>query len=209
LNRFWPIRRYDANSFRILGKSTVGWRYLNKQRNCMTQPVTPELLSRLLDEHGAALELFALQWTEMPDDCVQEAFLQLVRQPESPEQVVPWLFRVVRNRAISLRRTSQRRKRHEAEAAIERASWFKPERRLLIDDEKLTAALRTLSDEHREVIVAKIWGGLSFEQIAEVVGTSRSSAHRRYEAGLRILRERLGLACQSKATKSSANSSDN
>lgn len=177
----------------------------------MTQPVTPELLSRLLDEHGAALELFASQWTEMPEDCVQEAFLQLVRQAKTPEQILPWLFRVVRNRAISLRRSSQRRQRHEAAAAVERSSWFTAEPRSVIDDAKLTEALRSLSGEHREVIVAKIWGGLPFEQIAEVVGTSRSSAHRRYEAGLRILRERLGLTCQNETfqnetTTSSLNS---
>jgi len=177
----------------------------------MTQPVTPELLSSLLDEHGSALELFASQWTGMPEDCVQEAFLQLVRQSKPPDQVVPWLFRVVRNRAISLRRSSQRRQRHESAAAIERASWFQPVPRSPIDDAKLTEALRSLSDEHREVIVAKIWGGLSYEQIGEVVGTSRSSAHRRYEAGLRILRERLELTCQNEAfqnktTTSSRNS---
>ncbi|MBC8352633.1 MAG: sigma-70 family RNA polymerase sigma factor [Planctomycetes bacterium] len=167
----------------------------------MTQTVTPELLSRLLDEYGAALELFASQWTETPDDCVQEAFLQLVRQSKPPEQIVPWLFRVVRNRAISLRRSSQRRQRHESAAAMERPSWFQTETNSLIDDAKLTEALRSLSDEHREVIVAKIWGGLPYEQIAEVVGVSRSSAHRRYEAGLRILRERLGLTCQNEAVQ--------
>lgn len=170
----------------------------------MTQTVTPELLSRLLDEHGAALELFASQWTEMPDDCVQEAFLQLVRQSKPPDQIVPWLFRVVRNRAISLRRSSQRRQRHESAAAMERSSWFQDERHSLIDNVQLTKALRSLSDEQCEVIVAKIWGGLSYEQIAEIVGTSRSSAHRRYEAGLRILRERLGLSCQNTTTQSSA-----
>lgn len=170
----------------------------------MTQTLMPELLSRLLDEHGAALELFASQWTEMPEDCVQEAFLKLVRQATPPDRIVPWLFRVVRNHAISLRRSSQRRQRHESAAAMERASWFQAKTSPLIDDAKLTEVLRSLSDEHREVIVAKIWGGLSYEQIAEVTGTSRSSAHRRYEAGLRILRERLGLTCQNETTQTNA-----
>ncbi len=174
----------------------------------MTQSVTPELLGRLLDEHGAALELFASQWTEMPDDCVQEAFLQLVRQKSPPDQIVPWLFRVVRNRAISLRRSSQRRQKHESAAAHERPSWFEPTAHSPIDDAKLTEALQSISDDYREVIVAKLWGGLSYEQIAEVVGTSRSSAHRRYEAGLRILRERLDITWQP-TTKTSLNSNAN
>src|SRR5688572_6980485 len=127
----------------------------------MDNGLTPELLERLLDQHGPALQLFAAQWTTAPDDCVQEAFLQLMRQRQLPEHVVPWLFRVVRNQAISQRRTSLRRARHEAAAAVERPSWFSTETEAVMDNERLGSALRSLADDHREVIVAKIWGGLS------------------------------------------------
>ena len=47
--------------------------------------------------------------------------------------------------------------------------------------------------EQREVIVARHWGGLSFEQIAEVVGCSASTAFRRYTAGVEDLRKQLGV----------------
>lgn len=43
--------------------------------------IGPEILTRLLDEHGAALVLYAQQWCDTPEDVVQEAFLALVRQP--------------------------------------------------------------------------------------------------------------------------------
>ena len=66
----------------------------------MTSPVTPELLGRLLDEHGGALVLFAAQWTATPDDCLQEALVEFVKQPTLPHNPAAWLFRVVRNRAI-------------------------------------------------------------------------------------------------------------
>ncbi len=157
----------------------------------MADWVTPELLQTLLDRHGAAMELFASQWTKAPEDCVQDAFIQLVRQPRSPDCVVAWLFRVVRNRAICMKRSADRRMRHELAASDARPAWFTAKRDGPIDTEALGDALRTLSEQHREVIVARIWGGLSFEQIAEIVGTSRSSAHRHYEAGLIILRKRL------------------
>jgi len=58
--------------------------------------------------------------------------------------------------------------------------------------------LQSLDEGLREVIVARIWGGLNFEQISEVVGASISTAHRRYEAGLKSLRERLKLPCLTK-----------
>ncbi len=156
--------------------------------------VDPDILERLLTEHGAALELFAAQWTDVPEDCVQEGFLELARQETGPERVVAWLYRVVRNRAISAARAAMRRKRHETAAATFGPSMFAPARHELIDDRALTQALQSVGDEQREVIVARIWGGLTFEQIGEVVGISTSSAHRRYEAGLKILRERLGLS---------------
>jgi RNA polymerase sigma-70 factor (ECF subfamily) len=45
--------------------------------------------------------------------------------------------------------------------------------------------------ELREVIVARLWGGLTFEAVAALAGTSVPTAHRRYQAGLAQLRERL------------------
>jgi RNA polymerase sigma-70 factor (ECF subfamily) len=51
--------------------------------------------------------------------------------------------------------------------------------------------------EQRVVIVSRHWGGLSFEQIADVVGCSASTAFRRYSAGVDELRKHLGVTCPS------------
>jgi len=66
--------------------------------------------------------------------------------------------------------------------------------------EELAAALESLPDEIRETVVVRIWGGLNFEQIAALAGCSTSTAHRRYEAGLIALRERLQLSCPTNTT---------
>ena len=55
--------------------------------------------------------------------------------------------------------------------------------------------LNRLPLEEREVIVAHVWGGMTFAEIAELVGTSTSSVHRRYQAGLQTLRNLLGEKC--------------
>ena len=52
----------------------------------------------------------------------------------------------------------------------------------------------------REVIVAHHWGGLSFEQIALVVGCSASTAFRRYTAGVEDLRKQLGVKCPNRSS---------
>ncbi len=87
----------------------------------------PERLGRLIDEHADALELFARQWCEAPEDVVQEAFLNLARQRRPPENPAAWLFRAVRNGAINAGVKSRRRRRHEVAAAVARPGWFEPE----------------------------------------------------------------------------------
>lgn len=73
-------------------------------------------------------------------------------------------------------------------------------------DDRLDAAeaaegMRELPIEERETIVARLWGGLTFEEIAQLTGSSTSTVHRWYQAGLNTLRERLGVECQQKRKK--------
>jgi RNA polymerase sigma-70 factor (ECF subfamily) len=160
--------------------------------------IGPEFLGRLLDEHGDALTLYARGWCDAPEDVVQEALLQLMRQPRIPQRVVPWLYRVVRNGAISAARAAGRRRKHESLAAFGEDVWFVHPSGDRLDALAATRALRELPEVQRETIVARLWGGLAFEDIAELTGTSSSTAHRRYEAGLTALRERLGAECPRK-----------
>jgi RNA polymerase sigma-70 factor (ECF subfamily) len=163
----------------------------------------PELLGRLIDEHGPALVLFARQWCATPEDVVQEALVKLAALPQPPANAGPWLYCVVRNAAVSAGRAERRRRHHEAAAAARTRIWFTASEMTGIDAEAATAALEALPPEQREVIVAHLWAGLTFEQIAEVVGGSSSTAHRWYVAGLMALRERLGVPCPNKpATRS-------
>jgi RNA polymerase sigma-70 factor (ECF subfamily) len=109
--------------------------------------------------------------------------------------VVPWLYRVVRNAAISAARAETRRRRHETAAAERAPAWFAAAEPTALDVTAATVALQALPLEQREVIVAHLWGGLTFEQIAELVSCSSSTAHRWYAAGLSALRERLRVPC--------------
>jgi len=174
----------------------------------MADGITPELLGRLLDEQGGALALFAAQWTDSPDDCVQEALIELARQRPVPDSPVAWLFRVVRNRAISRARSARRRERHESRAWELRQSERAPREgeapaEPLADPDAIAAALASLEAELREVVVARTWGGLGFQQIAALVGCSTSTAHRRYVAGLAALRERLNETCPANTNSTS------
>jgi RNA polymerase sigma-70 factor (ECF subfamily) len=152
-------------------------------------PLTPEALGQLYRRHAPALRLYARQCCPCAEDLVQEAFVKLAGQDPPPQRALPWLYRVVRNAALAEHRAGARRRRREG-LASNREAWF------ACADEELDAreAARLLAElplELREVIVARIWGGLTFDEVATLAGCSLPTAHRRYLAGLAALKERL------------------
>jgi RNA polymerase sigma factor (sigma-70 family) len=146
--------------------------------------VDATLIAEMLDRHGAALALYAGQWTAQADDCVQEALVELARQPKPPENPVAWLYQVVRNRALNASRASRRRTAREKEAAERRQARSDSTAAAEIHD-----ALLVLEPIAREIVVLRIWGGLAWQEIAEVTGVSKSSAQRNYVQSLEELRK--------------------
>lgn len=154
--------------------------------------MTPRQIADLVSAHSAALVLFARQWCDTPEDVVQDAFCKLV--VTTPNDPAAWLFRVVRNAAIDAGRSARRRTKRE-HASARPVRWFAETEVDGLDAATAIAALEALPPELREVIVARLWGGLTLEQAATAAGCSVSTAHRRFEAGISALRERLGVAC--------------
>ena len=76
----------------------------------------------------------------------------------------------MRNRAISASRRLGRRSRHEAAVSHRGEPWFRPTDGQRLDAAAATEALGRLPLEEREVVVARLWGGLSFAEIAELDG---------------------------------------
>lgn len=149
----------------------------------------PTLLGRLYRQHAPALRLYARQWGGSAEDLVQEAFVRLSQQTPPPEPILPWLYCVVRNAARMAHRSAARRRQREQRASKPEAWFAMNEDRL--DAGEATRLLCELPLELREVIVARLWGGLTFEEIAGLIGCSLPTAHRRYQTGLAQLRERL------------------
>jgi RNA polymerase sigma factor (sigma-70 family) len=154
-----------------------------------------EELANLWRKHGASLALLCRLRCSSPEDCVQEAFIRLAREVPVPDDPVAWLARVARNEALSRWRSEQRRRQREQLAAAERPTWFL-EPRLAGDDSlsssaEVQAALQQLEESTREIVVAHLWGGLTFRQVAEAFELSSSAAHRQYAAGLAQLKQLL------------------
>ncbi|MEW4453620.1 RNA polymerase sigma factor [Bremerella sp. JC817] len=152
-------------------------------------------LSRLLDRHAGALMLYARQLCGDPEDVVQLAFIKLASLEVWPEDSRAWLYRVVRNEAVSQRRSEQRRREREQAIAQHRKSWFVSEPGTQIDAGRAVESLAQLEQQQREIVVARIWGGLSFREIGELIGVSQSTAHREYQNAIFLLQSELNEPC--------------
>lgn len=151
------------------------------------------LVRTLLRENEHALVIYARTWNEFfAEDMVQDAFVKLLQEEPFPENPRAWLYRVVRNRGLDLHRKS----RHEREFAAEKkfGNWFvsNPNHATgYLSAEDATVALAGIPQETREIIVAKIWGGLNFREISELTGRPLSSVHLDYHNGIEKLRQIL------------------
>lgn len=160
----------------------------------MPHPEDAALIARMLSDHGAALEVYAAQWTETAEDCVQEALLDLASLPAQPANPRAWLYRAVRNRALNMARSANRRATHEQLAARLQAKGI-----TRVDVVEITDAIAALPDEVREAVVLRIWGKLTWEELGDVTGRSSTTMQRRYIDGLRALQKIWGIEpCRSK-----------
>ena len=154
--------------------------------------MTPQQFEQLILTHRRPLELFAAQWTTTPEDCVQDAFLKLFRNPVDVANHRAWLFRAVRNLAIDSGRSETSRKQREQSVGQNR-KLFAESNDNSLDLNELQSALEHLPDDQREVIVARTWGKLTFEEISEAFGIATSTAHRRYETGILQLQKHFEI----------------
>lgn len=152
-------------------------------------------LAQIWRDKSAALALLVRSIGDWQEESVQEAFLRLAIEEPEPNDPVAWLFRVVRNQAISYRRSQRRRRDRESKVAMHRELWSRSATDIdaRLDSQVAAAALMNLSDEEREIVILHLWGGLTFRQIAEVLQLSAATVHRRYQAALQALRAHLRI----------------
>jgi len=147
-----------------------------------------------LAKHTPVFLLFARQQARCEadaQDLVQEAILECWRRNANQAPPAALVFATLRRRAIDLGRREDRRAGREAAAGVDSPqSWFEPvveerERGRLIEE-----AMRALPEIYREVVTLKVWGGLTFAEIAAALEIPANTAASRYRYGLAELRQR-------------------
>jgi RNA polymerase sigma-70 factor (ECF subfamily) len=148
--------------------------------------------------HGPKLLLCARQWTRSladAEDVVQDAFVRFWRRQRGlGGEPLALLLTSVRRAAFDAARCDSRRQLREKRADGGREDNAPLFESLVEGDDRrriIESALCRLPAEQREVLALKIWGELTFEQIAAQIGISPNTVASRYRYALAALRKDL------------------
>lgn len=146
-----------------------------------------------LKENGQRLLLCARQWTGSlaeAEDILQDAFVRYWKnQRHLPGNPNALIITSLRRAAIDRGRSRTRRINRETQSYElgDKVAYFDA-----FGDElhqELEKAVQALPDEQREVVVLKIWGQLTFDEVARQLGISQNTAASRYRYALVTLRK--------------------
>jgi RNA polymerase sigma-70 factor (ECF subfamily) len=161
----------------------------------------PEAFAALYDRLAVRLFNTARTMTDsLPDaeDTVHDVFVELARSHDRLARITDldaYLFTMLRH-AVSRRRRRRDVDRRAIDAvARQRAETgrFTTQPAELADD-ALTAAVAGLPPAQREVLALKVDGGLTFAEIAAVIGTSINTAASRYRYAVEKLRTTITVS---------------
>jgi RNA polymerase sigma-70 factor (ECF subfamily) len=147
-----------------------------------------EEIGRWYERHGAALIAYAcgfgLDWARA-EDAVHAVFHRLLRESAARLQnPAGYLYRAVRNAALNAGRDSARETVVEESCFVHRCG----DREAAL---ALQRALGELPEEQREVVIMRIWSGMTLEEIATAADVPLNTIASRYRYALGKLRDRL------------------
>ncbi|MEQ1893729.1 MAG: RNA polymerase sigma factor, partial [Planctomycetota bacterium] len=128
------------------------------------------------------------------EDLVQDVWTRaLVAERPTPASARAWLARVARNLATSGFRSRSRRERREREHTPEEGGSGgmeeTAERFELV--QRIGAAVQTLAEPYKSVVLLRYFEGLEHAAIAEKLGVPLATVRTRQQRALALLREKL------------------
>ncbi len=161
-----------------------------------------EAFRTLFERYNRRAYALALGMLRQPDDAldvVQDAFIKAHKHLdrfEGTSSFYTWLYRIVMNLAID----QLRKRKRVVELDEESDEGLLPQLlggnpgRALMDKEiraRIDAALAALSDNHRAVLVMRELEGLSYEEMAKVMGCSKGTIMSRLFHARRNMQKQL------------------
>jgi RNA polymerase sigma-70 factor (ECF subfamily) len=143
---------------------------------------------QLYHAHAGAVRAYAIRRAPtdaMADDVVSDVFLVVWRRLDDvPERPLPWLLAIARRALANLRRSERRAAALSERLAELRRPFAAPPQ----TGDRLLAALATLPEPDRELLMLVAWEGLEPNEIAQLLGVRPGTV------GVRLHRARRRLA---------------
>ncbi|HWG33917.1 MAG TPA: RNA polymerase sigma factor [Gemmatimonadaceae bacterium] len=154
--------------------------------------------TRLVERHAPGLARFVAAEGERDsvDEVVQDTFVRAFAAIDSfrgESAFRTWLFTIAR-RLILDRRRSERRSRMVATVEEGDAVTTFDALDTMVADESMVRvrmAVNALSQKQKEVFMLRLEQGLSYKEIAELVGTTEGAARVHYHNAMRAVKEFL------------------
>ncbi len=154
----------------------------------------------LVRQHREAVYRFAARWVGDPDqalDIAQDVFVRAfdgLKNYRGEGRFRTWLFSITLNAA----RSAARRQRRRGEVNLDVAADF-PDFRTPPDAKaarnlafaKAAQELSSLPEKQRGAVTLRIYEGLSFREIGDIIGCTEGAARVNYHHGIQKLREAL------------------
>lgn len=150
-------------------------------------------LDQLIAAHGPALLLYARNWVDATsaEDVLQDALVKVWRRTGTQvADPLAYAYRCVRNAAIDRVRSDIRRRQRE-DRVQQLSPAFTPHDNGSADREAILTALDRLDPDRREVVILRMWAGLTFPAIAHTLTVNVNTVTSRYHAALADLRRFL------------------
>ena len=154
--------------------------------------------SVLVERHATALSRYvsSLGERDAVEEVVQDTFVRAFSSIDSfrgESTLRTWLFTIARRLVVDRRRAARRRKDVGTLDEVDAATEYTALDSIIADEaeRRVREAVQRLSPTQREVFTLRVSEGLSYKEIAEIVGTTEGAARVHYHNALRTVKESL------------------
>jgi len=152
----------------------------------------------LVARHAPALSRFAVSLGQRTDveEVVQDTFVRAFNSIESfraESSLRTWLFTIERRLILDRRRAERRRRDDASVDEADAVTEFDALDEIVAEEAeaRVRTAVDRLSRLQREVFLLRVNEGLSYKEIAEVVGSTEGAARVHYHNAMRAVKESL------------------
>jgi RNA polymerase sigma-70 factor (ECF subfamily) len=154
--------------------------------------------SELVGRHAQALARFAASFGghDEVDDLVQETFIRAFQSLDgfrAESSFRTWLFTIERRLLLDRRRAEKRRPSRVEVQEGDATTEYDALDTMVAGEaaHRVRDAMKKLSPTQREVFALRVAEGLSYKEIAELVGTTEGAARVHYHNAMRAVKEHI------------------